>query len=696
MPMTATIIRRLAAYLADVGAGLPQSSTMRALREGLLWLVPGLLISACFLVVAALFSHLPGFERATAGLLALHAGITTLIPHMAAASIAYMLALKHHMAAPPVAIVSMIYIAIADHMIRHQAPGALPMLLFIAISLPMLTVPLLAWCSGLPWTRLMRGELAGSNVRMTMNLIIPAGLVGMGLVAVLMLLVRGFELARFSEHNWLTPEILAAAPYESGILYAAMNSLLWFFGIHGAHALLPATQAMEAAVHLNHAAWAAGQPASHPMNASLLAAWVFVGGSGGTLSLIAAILLLCRNQALRLLALASLPIAFFNVNEILLFGLPLIFNPKLFLPFILVPSVNVVLALAAIQHGWVMPAHTLIPFTSPIGLNAYLATGGDWAAVALQASLVGVGLLIYAPFILQIDRKTRSAHEIHLKSLDTMVTQIHEDATLYSYDPIGTAHAIRERQAHFRQMLEAFSDAEFMLEYQPQVHGQSGQFLGCEALLRIREPDGSTRFPAEFVEALREANLMSGLDLWVTRAALKQDTAWQAQGLSVRTSINVSADTLTDKHSLNILLETLGETDGRLAVEITEQALASNPTEVGSAIQALHAIGAKVYIDDFGTGYSSLGYLHQFDFDVLKIDRSFVLALDQPRGENLMSGVLDLANRLGLDCVVEGVETEAQRARVIAEHPVAIQGWLFSRSLPGDLIPAFAAAHARP
>lgn len=694
MQMTAAISQRFAAYLADVSAGLPQSSTLRAIREGLLWLVPGLLVSAFILVLAAVFAHLPGLEKSAEDLLVIRAGINDLIPHMAAASIAYMLALKHRMAGPPVAFVSLIYIAIVDLLIRHLAPGAIPMLLFIAISMPMITVPLLAWFSEKTWSRLMRGELAGSNVRMTMNLIVPACLVGTGLVAVLMILSHTLDLGALAEYDWLTPEAIATAPYESGILYAAMNSLLWFFGIHGAHALLPASQAMEAAVQLNRSAIEAGLSPSHVMNASLLSIWVFVGGSGGTFSLILAILLLCRNQTLRLMALASLPIALFNVNEILLFGLPLIFNPRLFLPFVLVPVVNVVIAVTASQAGWVATPSTLVSFVSPVGLNAYLATGGDWTALALQAGVVLVGLLIYAPFILHIDRMTRTNREVYLKSLDTMYTQLHEDATLYSYDPIGTAREIRERQARLRDTLEKYSNAEFILEFQPQVHGKTGEFLGCEALLRVREADGKTRFPAQFVDALREAGLMTGLDLWVARAAVKQDSMWQNQGLAVHTSINVTAETLIDKHALSVLLETLEEAEGRLAVEITEQALASNPTAIGAAIQALHGIGVKVYIDDFGTGYSSLGYLHQFDFDVLKIDRSFVLALDQPRGENLMSGVLDLANRMGLRCVVEGVETETQRARVIAEHPVAIQGWLYSRSLPGDLIPAFAAAHA--
>jgi sensor c-di-GMP phosphodiesterase-like protein len=105
------------------------------------------------------------------------------------------------------------------------------------------------------------------------------------------------------------------------------------------------------------------------------------------------------------------------------------------------------------------------------------------------------------------------------------------------------------------------------------------------------------------------------------------------------------------------------------------------------ALERLHAMKVKIYIDDFGTGYSSLSYLNRFDIDAIKIDRSFVLALDTQRGRKVFASLQSVATELDLAVVVEGVETQ-QQLDAIADHPnLSIQGWLFSRSLkPEDFI----------
>ncbi|ERO65826.1 hypothetical protein P308_17545 [Pseudomonas piscis] len=109
----------------------------------------------------------------------------------------------------------------------------------------------------------------------------------------------------------------------------------------------------------------------------------------------------------------------------------------------------------------------------------------------------------------------------------------------------------------------------------------------------------------------------------------------------------------------------------------------------------MHALGAKVYIDDFGTGFSALSYLHQFPVDGIKIDRSFVLAQREPQGAQVLNGLLRFCETLGLKVVVEGVETQEQLEFLQSSLELIIQGWYYSKALPGAQIPGFASQRAQ-
>ena len=133
-------------------------------------------------------------------------------------------------------------------------------------------------------------------------------------------------------------------------------------------------------LHLNEISAATGGF----VNESFLGAFVFIGGSGATFSLILAMALFSKNRTLKLLSYASVPIALMNINELLVFGLPIILNPRMFIPFLMVPLVNVLVAFGAIYLGWVSPPDAQVPFNALVGLNAYLATHHDIHAVFLQ------------------------------------------------------------------------------------------------------------------------------------------------------------------------------------------------------------------------------------------------------------------------------------------------------------------------
>jgi EAL domain-containing protein (putative c-di-GMP-specific phosphodiesterase class I) len=425
-----------------------------------------------------------------------------------------------------------------------------------------------------------------------------------------------------------------------------------------------------------------------------LGVFAFIGGSGATLSLVAAILLVCRHRALRMLAYAGLAVGLLGVNEVLLFGLPIILNPRLLAPFLLAPLVNVLLAWGAVSLGWVAMPSVAVPMTSPLGLNAYLATEGDWGAVWLQLGLIAIGATLYAPFVRRYERLDIDPPVIDLPGLETTYSRLQEAAELREDDPLNQAQAHRERLNQRHQRMREISTQRFFMAYQPKVALPDGHFTGGEALLRYQGADGQTRSAGLYVEWLREAGLIKQLDLWVARAVVEQDKRWKAQGLLCQTSINVTQATLVDPARRTELLALLARTDGRVSVEITEDALIQDVGQMSEAIERLHAVGAQVQIDDFGTGYSALSHLHRFPIDTIKIDRSFVLASATERGNTVMQGVIALVQRLGLKVVVEGVETEAQLAVLRPHGDIQVQGWYFSQALAPDAFAAFARQHA--
>ena len=176
---------------------------------------------------------------------------------------------------------------------------------------------------------------------------------------------------------------------------------------------------------------------------------------------------------------------------------------------------------------------------------------------------------------------------------------------------------------------------------------------------------------------------MRDVDLWVARQAVVQCQSWRAQGFALPMTINVTSGTLTSTPHLEKLIGVLAQAGGQVSVELTEDALVEDAEALHMAFDRLRQIGARIYIDDFGTGYSALSYLHQFRIDAVKIDRSFVQAQSSERGALVMSGLLRFCEALNLQIVVEGVETDKEISALESSAEIIVQGWYFSKALPG-------------
>lgn len=237
---------------------------------------------------------------------------------------------------------------------------------------------------------------------------------------------------------------------------------------------------------------------------------------------------------------------------------------------------------------------------------------------------------------------------------------------------------------------------EFVMYLQPQMD-ENYSLIGAEALVRWQHPQRGLLSPAAFVSVAERAGLIEELDLQMLRQACEQLAEWARQPATeeLRLAVNLSARLLYQPHFVDqvmALLTASGADPHRLKLELTESLLLDDLAGAVLRMTALKAHGIRFSIDDFGTGYSSMAYLQQLPLDQLKIDQSFVRALpDDPNSLAIIRAICSLANSLNLDVIAEGVETEAQRALVLANGCRHFQGYLFGRPMP---LAEFARLHA--
>jgi EAL domain-containing protein (putative c-di-GMP-specific phosphodiesterase class I) len=190
--------------------------------------------------------------------------------------------------------------------------------------------------------------------------------------------------------------------------------------------------------------------------------------------------------------------------------------------------------------------------------------------------------------------------------------------------------------------------------------------------------------PDEFIGLAERTGRIVELGRWVLREAARLAARFPELAIGV----NVSRLQLTDGAFVDdvaVVLAEHGVAASRLTIEVTETALMEDPAAAEATLLALRDLGVRISLDDFGTGYSSLSSVSDFPLDTLKLDRAF-LADHRPEAQrwSIVRAVLDMARTLELDVVVEGVETEAQRARLAELGAIQAQGYLFSRPVPPE------------
>lgn len=472
-----------------------------------------------------------------------------------------------------------------------------------------------------------------------------------------------------------------------GLTFTALTHVLWFFGVHGGNVLEPVAQKIFApALIANQLSAGLGQPPSEIFTKTFFDSFVLMGGCGASLCLVGAILIGGRLTNQRRLARLSLLPMIFNINELIVFGLPIVLNPVYAVPFAGVPLIATVISYLAMRVGLVPYSLNSVEWTTPVFLSGYLCTG-SLSGSFLQLFNLGVGVLCYLPFVRLAERVAEAQIGENIDAARSLVQRNEEHGIpsrlLARTDDVGSVS--RLLAAKLDQDLR---NNRVTLFYQPQLDYQ-GSVFGVEALLRWRHDTYGYVYPPMIIALAEESNRIGRLGACVFDTACRDLRRMRDKGIQGMTmSVNISSVQLTNDGfigSLKDIIRSHGIEPGSLEIEVTEQlAMASGRKNIEQTM-AIKKMGVKLAMDDFGMGHSSLMYLKEYDFDTVKLDGSLVReVLTNPNCRDIITSIVSLGKSLKYSVLAEYVETEEQRQMLHSLGCDRYQGYLYSKALSFD------------
>ena len=405
--------------------------------------------------------------------------------------------------------------------------------------------------------------------------------------------------------------------------------------------------------------------------------FVVYGGDGSTLGLVLAIIFFIKQSFIRKIAFITLPFSIFNINEILLFALPIILNVRLFLPFILAPLLNFFISYI---YFYLNPiAYDIsISWITPIFISGYIVDN-SFTYVYLQIIQLVVSILIYLPFIKNYEKYLgENRYFENFKS--SLGIKEHFEKTLH-LNSIKTQQDIINEEKEISKLVKDLSKGSFLLYYQPKVDIRNIKVRGYEALLRFKKSDGNIVGPY-FISKIEQIGFERIIDIWVINQLKKDLLIWKERNFYPKVSINISPESICNE---NIVQKIIDEFKGfKVSIEILERTFAKEMNLFIKNIEKLRENGFKIYIDDFGSGFSCLQYLNILPVDFIKLDRNLILNAKTKSGETLYKNIATMCKNQNFEIVAEGIETEKEIKIVKESNINVVQGFYFSKALPAS------------
>ncbi len=502
--------------------------------------------------------------------------------------------------------------------------------------------------------------------------IIPLGIVS-GIFAVLnMLLAYVFHVSSFQMlFTNLINHIFENMGRSLGtaVLFEALLNLLWFFGIHGNDVLESACQNIFVpAIDVNNELIRQGLPATEIYSKTFFDVFVIMGGCGGVLCLLLVILFFGKRRSNRNLArFAALPMLF-NISEMMVFGLPIVFNPVFLIPFLCVPVVLTLVSSFAIQMGFVpVPIHT-VEWTTPILLGGYLATDSIAGSI-LQLINVGIGMLIYYPFVRLFEEESLRNAEFRMERLVRILQESEE-----TRNPVSLLTLRNDIGAVARGLAD---DLVFQMRtglpvmyYQPQFDAD-GECIGAEALLRWKHSLYGMVYPPLIVKLAEESDKLLALEKSVFQAVFHDmERLYSVFGENAKISVNATGGTIQSddfEQFLQQLKEEYPAYCRNVVIEITEQAALQINEKLIERLTRIQNLGFGLAIDDFSMGNTSIKYLQTNLFSLIKLDGALSKGvMNNSRSRNIIASIAKLSSDFGIRVLAEYVETKEQQ-KILAD-----------------------------
>lgn len=474
----------------------------------------------------------------------------------------------------------------------------------------------------------------------------------------------------------------------TAVLYCVITHILWFFGIHGTNVMEGVAQDIFVnATDINTALVAAGNAPTEILTKEFFDVFVFLGGAGCTLGLLVALFLVGRSSRANGIARYSVFPGIFNINEAIVYGLPLIFNPHYLVPFMLTPIVLALTSFGAFALGIVPLTSAQVVWTTPIFISGYISTGSV-SGLLLQLFNLAISVLLYLPFVRMYERQLVRNNKRIFKQITDEYNSSDPDnppLLLQSNDEVGVI--TRALAMELRAAIGDRSGGLYMA-FQPKCRGD-GRVFGAEALLRWAHPVYGDISPMVVLGIANEAEIGPELEAWILEESFSKLNEWEKSGISLTLSVNLAPKQIKENLNLTSQLVSIIERHNlspqNMELEITEHAAMDQGDTTRRQLEKIKELGIGISVDDFGMGSSSLMYLRDFFANIVKLDISLVHTISTNNySQEIVRSIMSLCSQLGAGVVAEGVETQEQIDALREFGCDQFQGWYFSKALRSE------------
>ena len=474
--------------------------------------------------------------------------------------------------------------------------------------------------------------------------------------------------------------------YLSGLLFLLFISIMWWFGIHGNNVLNQVAEDMFVPII-----------AGHIVSKSFIDTFVNMGGTGCTLGLLIAMIIFGKRSSTKKLSGMALLPGVFNIGELMVFGFPVIYNPLMIIPFVMVPLLCYTNAYLFTLLGILPQVQTEVVWTTPAIMSGYVATGSVMGIVVQVLNII-IAVACYAPFVIMYEKKSLKESSSAMNELVGILKKCEETTEeIVLTECEGNAGRLAKLLATDLVVSLPSADTKadtvnaespLLVKYQPQFDNK-GNCIGAESLLRWNHDRYGIIYPPLVIHLAKESGNLYKLETYIIERSVQDSESFRkCFGETFKLSVNVTVTTLYDKRFIGFIEELARRYEikpGNICIEITEETELVTSEETGELIKKIRSFGYTFALDDFSMGHTSLQYLQHNQFDLVKLDGNLVRSiLTNARTKEIINSIVYLSKSLDFKVLAEFVETQEQKEALEGIGCLLYQGYLYSPAVDRD------------